>query len=71
MEKNKVDFESQLSRLDVIVKTMESKTLPLDESLALFDEGIAIIKQLEVSLNDAEKKITEILSSDKVTNKKQ
>jgi len=50
---------------------MESKTLPLDESLALFDEGIAIIKQLEVSLNDAEKKITEILSSDKVTNKKQ
>lgn len=71
MDKKKVDFESQLARLDVIVKTMESKTLPLDESLALFDEGIAIIKVLEVSLNDAEAKITEILGSDKVTNKKQ
>ncbi len=70
MEKKKVDFESQLSRLDVIVKTMESKTLPLEESLSLFDEGIAIIKHLEVSLNEAEAKITEILGSDKVTNKK-
>ncbi len=71
MEKKKIDFENQLTRLDVIVKTMESKTLPLEESLSLFDEGISIIKNLEVSLNEAEAKITEILGSDKVTNKKQ
>jgi exodeoxyribonuclease VII small subunit len=67
METNKIDFETQLARLDVIVKTMETKTLPLDESLALFDEGISIIKRLEASLSVAEAKVTQIVGSDKVT----
>ena len=68
MEKQKINFEEKLSRLDVIVKTMETKTLSLDESIALFDEGIAMIKLLEDALSEAEAKVAVIIGSDKVTN---
>jgi len=68
MEKQKINFEEKLSRLDVIVKTMETKTLSLDESIALFDEGIAMIKLLEGALSEAEAKVAVIIGSDKVTN---
>jgi len=71
MEKTKINFEEKLSRLDVIVKTMETKTLSLDESIALFDEGIAIIKLLEGALSEAESKVAVIIGSDKVTNTKE
>lgn len=71
MEKQKINFEEKLSRLDVIVKTMETKTLSLDESIALFDEGIAIIKLLEGALSEAEAKVAVIIGSDKVTSAKE
>ncbi|MCX5776000.1 MAG: exodeoxyribonuclease VII small subunit [Firmicutes bacterium] len=71
MEKTKLNFEEKLSRLDVIVKTMETKTLSLDESIALFDEGIAIIKLLEGALSEAEAKVAVIIGSDKVTSAKE
>lgn len=71
MEKQKINFEEKLSRLDVIVKTMETKTLSLDESIALFDEGIAIIKLLEGALSEAEAKVAVIIGSDNITGSKE
>jgi exodeoxyribonuclease VII small subunit len=44
------DFEKALERLNEIVKTMESKALPLQEGIALFEEGSALIKKLEGAL---------------------
>jgi len=55
------DFEKALERLNEIVKIMESKALPLQEGIALFEEGSALIKKLESALQEAEKKIEDLI----------
>jgi exodeoxyribonuclease VII small subunit len=55
------DFEKALERLNEIVKTMESKALPLQEGIALFEEGSTLIKKLEGALSDAEKRIESLV----------
>ena len=37
-------FESALSRLEEIVRAMESGSAALDSSLALFEEGVGLVK---------------------------
>jgi exodeoxyribonuclease VII small subunit len=54
-----VSFEDKLTRLDEIVEKVENSTLPLEESIRLFEEGNALIKDLQKTLDDAEKKIGE------------
>lgn len=60
MEEKKIDFEKSLKRLDEIVNKIENETLPLEECLALYEEGKKLISSLESALKDAEKKIEEI-----------
>lgn len=60
MEK-KNDFQIDLKRLDEIVSTISDKALPLDESLKLYEEGKAIIKKLSLELEEAEKKVENII----------
>ena len=55
------NFETRLKRLGEIVATIESETLPLDKSLALFEEGKKLIESLQKELGDAEKKVEEFL----------
>ncbi len=55
------NFETRLARLNQIVQTIESETLPLEKSLALFEEGKKLIASLQNELNDAEKKVEEFL----------
>ena len=60
-KEKEVNFEKKLTRLEEIVSTIENKTLPLEESIALYQEGKDIIKTLESALKDAEKKIADII----------
>ena len=60
MEKKKLDFEKSLKRLDEIVNKIEHETLPLEESLKLYEEGRKLITALESALKDAEKKIEDL-----------
>ena len=60
MEEKKIDFEKSLKRLDEIVNKIEGETLPLEESLKLYEEGRKLISSLESALKDAEKKIEEL-----------
>jgi exodeoxyribonuclease VII small subunit len=55
-ETNKT-FEEQIARLDSIVKQLEKGDAPLDESLALFEEGTALIRACGTMLEDAEQKV--------------
>ena len=55
------NFEARLARLNQIVQTIESETLPLEKSLALFEEGKKLIALLQNELNEAEKKVEEFL----------
>ncbi len=63
MAENKVTFESALSRLEEIVRAMESGSAPLDSSLALFEEGIGLVKFCTKELDAAEQKV-KILQKD-------
>jgi exodeoxyribonuclease VII small subunit len=60
MEKKEKSFEEKLARLNEIVEKVENETLPIEESLKLYEEGNALIKELEATLKDAEKKIGQL-----------
>ena len=55
--KKEIPFEDSLARLEAIVKEMESGTLSLDQMMAHFEEGSALVKQCGDKLNDVEKTI--------------
>jgi len=58
---DKIDFEKELKRLEEISSKMENKTISLDESIALYEEGIKITKKLEEALKEAEKKVEAVI----------
>ena len=43
MAKQKLTFEASMQRLDEIVKQLEKGDVPLDASLALFEEGAHLL----------------------------
>ena len=60
MEEKKIDFEAMLKELSDIVNKVENSTLPLDESIKLYERGREIINELESSLKDAQEKIANL-----------
>ena len=50
-------FEEAIARLEDIVKTMEGDTVSLDESLSLYEEGIALVRRLSRELDEAEQRV--------------
>lgn len=57
----KPGFEESLKRLEEIVAAMESGSLPLDQALERYEEGIRLARFCARTLDDAEKRI-EILA---------
>ncbi|MEW5743438.1 MAG: exodeoxyribonuclease VII small subunit [Myxococcota bacterium] len=53
-----------VKRLQQIVEALEGGELSLEESLERFAEGIALVKQGEKLLADAEKRIEQLVSED-------
>lgn len=64
MTKGKASFEEQLKELEEIVQKLEGGEVPLEESLALFQHGMALSKELSETLGKAEKTLTKIISED-------
>lgn len=60
-EQKKINFEKEVQRLDEIVEKISSKALTLEESLALYEEGNAIIRKLEEALKEATEKVEKIV----------
>lgn len=58
-----IKFEAALERLEQIVDTLEAGTLPLEESLKAFEEGVALARRCARYLEEAEKRI-ELLTRD-------
>lgn len=58
----KMSFEEALQRLEENVRLLESGSISLDKSLALFEEGIALVKLCNSKLDNAEQKV-KILTS--------
>lgn len=63
-------FEQYMERLDQIVRTMESGEGNLDETLALYEEGVNISKICNKMLDEAQQKVTVLSKADgKITEK--
>ena len=60
---DKIDFEKEMKRLDEIVDKISSQNVPLDECLALFQEGQKIIKALEEALKEATEKVEKVIET--------
>lgn len=50
-------FEEAIARLEAVVKAMEGDAVSLDESLALYEEGVALVRRLTRELDEAEQKV--------------
>lgn len=50
-------FETALAELEAIVRDMEAGQLPLEESLASYERGAALLKHCQEALGAAEKKL--------------
>ena len=57
MTKSSLSFEQSMERLDAIVTQLEKGEAPLNESLALFEEGTALIASCGKMLDSAEQKV--------------
>lgn len=56
-------FEKSLEELELIVNSLESGDLPLEESLELFERGVKLSRKCRERLANAERRI-EILMKD-------
>ena len=57
----KPDFEHSLSRLEEIVRKLESANLSLDEAMKLFEEGVQLSRDCQKHLEQAEGKVEILL----------
>ena len=64
MEQNELKFEQALARLEEIVRALDSGAAPLDESLALFEEGVRLVKLCSEKLDGAEQKVKILVRGD-------
>ena len=64
------NFELNLKKLEELVKKLDSDELTLDESIALFEEGMKLSKRCSDKLESAERKIN-ILLQDENGNEKE
>ena len=58
-ESNKVElsFEQAMERLEKIVASLDGGDAPLDDSLALFEEGVRLVRLCSEKLDKAEQKV--------------
>ena len=55
-------FEGALERLEAIVRKLEAGEMPLDESLAAFEEGVRLSAFCHKRLDEVEKKVQVLLA---------
>ncbi|MFA6948090.1 MAG: exodeoxyribonuclease VII small subunit [Eubacteriales bacterium] len=52
-----ITFEAAIARLEEIIRQLEGGTAPLDTSLALYEEGVSLVRKCGSMLDNAEQKI--------------
>ncbi|MBC7397198.1 MAG: exodeoxyribonuclease VII small subunit [Bdellovibrionales bacterium] len=50
-------FEQSLQKLENLVKNLETGSLPLEEALTAFQEGVGLVKNCQTLLAQAEQKV--------------
>lgn len=60
MSEQSKTFEQSITRLEEIVRRMERGEVPLEEALALFEEGTGLVASCTKQLDEAEMKIVRL-----------
>ena len=66
-KKNTTDFETSIKKLEAIVGKLEEGDLDLDTSLKSFEEGVALVKECQKIISEAELKVNKLLDSGELT----
>ena len=61
MNEKNATFESNMQRLEVIVRSLERGDVPLEESLKLFQEGTELVRNCQTLLDDARMQVEKVL----------
>ncbi len=56
-------FEAAMKQLEDIVRQLEKGDVPLEKSLALFEEGTSLIRTCGAALDNAEQKMTLLIQT--------
>ncbi len=56
----KIDFEKSLKELEEVAAKLEKGDCTLEESISLFEKGMANVKDCQAALKEAEIKITQL-----------
>ena len=67
MSKKKIGFEEQMNRLEEIVNLLDGGSLPLEEMLKIYDEGMTLASEMRDFLEKAEQKVINISSKNKMS----
>lgn len=59
----KMEFEEKMQRLEDIVGKLNQGSIPLKESVALYEEGAKLLKELNEELDMAEKTVKVLTES--------
>ncbi len=54
---NAMGFEAAIAELETIIRQMEGQQLPLQDALAAFKRGTALLQQCQLTLTDAEQQV--------------
>ena len=57
-------FEENLADLEVIVQKLENGDVALEEAIAEFQKGMKVSKELQASLDKAEKTLVKVMQAD-------
>ena len=63
-KKASLDFEQSLAELQALVERLENGELSLEDSLAAFEQGIALTRDCQGALAQAEQKVQILLERD-------
>lgn len=66
MSNSKNTFEESLKKLEKIVEKLEDGNINLDDSIKSFEEGVALVKECQKQLSEAEIKIQTLLEDGNV-----
>ena len=63
---DQLPFETAFAELQQIVTQLESGTLPLDDSVALYERGRTLSAQCQALLDQAELRVTQLTADGRV-----
>lgn len=64
MSESKKTFEENLQELEMIVSKLETGDVALEEAITEFQKGVLLSKDLQKTLQDAEKTLVKVMKAD-------